>query len=118
MAPHDTLPAGLDGDAALLQRQRDTMRQQDAELEAVSRSVGALRSVSRAIGEELDAQAGTLEALERDVDRTGASVRKAQGNAAELLGERPGGRGGREPTLLEQVTPDLDALTPSACKTQ
>jgi len=73
--------------------------EQDAKIQDICSTVSSLRRTSAAIHEELKLQASLVESIERDVDRTGARVRKAEQKSAAIAGVRsetlgPRGEGG------------------------
>ena len=76
------------GGVQLLAHQRSLMQQQDESLGDILSSVSALRRTSAAIGEEVALQDGMLDALDGDVERTGAALRHAEQRSAALAGAR------------------------------
>ena len=62
---------------SILQLQRNLMREQDEELEELSRVVTSTKHIGLAVGEELDLHARLLDDLEDDVERSGSMIRRA-----------------------------------------
>jgi len=71
---------------------------QDARIDNICATVSNLRRTTAAINEELQLQAGMVESLADDVDRTGGRMRKAEQKSAALAGVRSetAHRGGTE----------------------
>ncbi|KAG8828265.1 hypothetical protein FRC19_008381 [Serendipita sp. 401] len=59
-------------------QQTQIMRDQDTQLESLSQSIGRQHHLSLQINDELGEQAGLLEGLDEDLDRTGARLARAQ----------------------------------------
>ena len=74
--PETARTAGLDDDS-LLQLQRNTMREQDDDLDDLSRIVTSTKHIGLAVGEEIDLQSRLLDELDEDVSRTGSALRRA-----------------------------------------
>ena len=62
----------------LLQLQADAMAQQDAELEALERSVASTKHIALTVNEELGLHARLLDELDEDVEGTHSRMRAAQ----------------------------------------
>lgn len=64
-------------DAELLESQRQQMRSQDGQLDALSASIGRQHHLSLQMNEELDTHANLLDEMDRDVEGTGARLGRA-----------------------------------------
>ncbi|XP_050514479.1 syntaxin-6 [Diabrotica virgifera virgifera] len=68
-----------------LSQQQYLTRQQDEHLEAISDSLGSLKTVSRHIGIELDEQAGMLDELGTDLENTDSKLDSTIQKVAKVL---------------------------------
>lgn len=76
---------------SILQLQRNLMREQDEELEELSRVVTSTKHIGLAVGEELDLHARLLDDLEDDVERSGSMIRRAHALAKAVYENSGGG---------------------------
>lgn len=76
---------------SILQLQRNLMREQDEELEELSRVVTSTKHIGLAVGEELDLHARLLDDLETDVERSGSMLRRAHALARRVYENSGGG---------------------------
>jgi SYP5 family syntaxin len=67
------------------------MREQDEELEELSRVVTSTKHIGLAVGEELDLHARLLDDLETDVERSGSMLRRAHALARRVYENSGGG---------------------------
>ena len=79
--------ASLDN-GGLVSAQRSVMAVQDSKIQDICSTVSNLKRTSIAIHEELQLQRGLVDGLEREIDSTGARVRKAEQKSAALAGTR------------------------------
>lgn len=68
----------------IIQLQREVMKEQDAQLDDLSRVISSTKHISMAIGEELDLQNALLDDLDEDVDVTGWRLNNATRRAKDL----------------------------------
>jgi len=62
----------------MFSQQTQVMRDQDTQLDTLSQSIGRQHHLSLQINDELGEQAGLLDGLDEDLDRTGNSLSKAR----------------------------------------
>jgi hypothetical protein len=72
----------------LLSQQRQVMAAQDSRLVDICATVSQLKLTSLAINEELKEQAGMVDSLADDVDKTHGRLRRAEQKSAALAGTK------------------------------